>query len=153
MNRSSFTGLAVLAPTVLGGLYWKGANARGAAASIVVGEALVALFYFNVIRVPAVQPVVPVVAAAVIVFAAVSLFYPSAGGNPQIAVAAGRGRLWRAVPFVLANDFWAWGRTPIVMLGLPLWVWYSIGLGLALAAAYAVFLRDSDCRNVKGNRG
>jgi len=145
VNRSSFTGLAVLAPTVLGGLYWKGANARGAAASILVGETLVALFYFNLIRLPAVQPVVPVVAAAAAVFVAVSLLFPSTAGSPQIVAPLGKGSIWKAAPFVLlfvlANDFWAWGRSPIVFQGLPLWIWYSIGLGFALALSYAVFLR------------
>jgi hypothetical protein len=125
-------------------LYWKGANARGAAASILVGETLVALFYFDVIRLPGIQPVVPAVAASAAAFVAVSLLFPSAGGSPQIVVPPGRGSVWKAIPFVLlfvlANDFWAWNRTPVVLLGLPLWTWYSIGLGFALAAAFAVFL-------------
>jgi SSS family solute:Na+ symporter len=148
VNRSSFTGLAALAPAVLGGLYWKKANARGAAASILVGEALVALFYFNVVRLPGIQPVVPVVAAAAAALALVSLAFPSRGGNPQLAVPPRTGRAWHAAPFailfILANDFWAWGRAPVVLLGLPLWVWYSIVLGFALALAYALVLRTGE---------
>jgi SSS family solute:Na+ symporter len=145
MNRSSFTGLAVLAPTVIGGLYWRRASWQGAVASIAVGEALVALSYFGVIRLRGIQPVVPAVAAAGVAFVVVSLLLPSAAGRPAIAEKPARRALAVAIPFVLlfilANDFWAWGRAPVVLLGIPLWTWYSIVLGVALAAAYAVFLR------------
>jgi len=148
MNRSSFTGLAVLAPTVIGGLYWRKANVRGAAASIIAGEALVFLFYFNVLRVPGIQPVVPAVAAAALVFIAVSLFFPGRGGNTALVLPAGKGSLLRALPFavlfLLANDFWAWGKAPRFFLGLPLWVWYSIGLGVLLSVAYLLLLRPRD---------
>lgn len=147
INRSSFTGLAVLAPTVLGGLYWRRASWQGAAASIVAGEALVALFYFDVIRVAGIQPVVPAVAAAAAVFVAGSLLFPSTAGRPDVVERVPRRSLVKAVPFVvlfiLANDFWAWGRVPVVLLGIPVWTWYSIALGLALAVAYAVFLPPS----------
>jgi SSS family solute:Na+ symporter len=144
MNRSSFTGLAVLAPSVLGGLYWRRASAYGAAASVLVGEALVFLFYFNVLRVPGLQPVVPAVIAAAIVFVLVSLAAPSRRGNPDIAARIPRRTWLLALPFallfLLSNDLWAWGRTPVFVLGLPLWVWYSIGLCVLLSIAYALVL-------------
>jgi SSS family solute:Na+ symporter len=144
MNRSSFTGLAVLAPSVLGGLYWRRASAYGAAASVLVGEALVFLFYFDVLSVPGLQPVVPAVAAAAAVFVLVSLAAPSRRGNPDIAAPIGRRAWLLALPFallfLLANDFWAWGRTPVLVLGLPIWVWYSIGLCALLSLAYALVL-------------
>jgi solute:Na+ symporter, SSS family len=145
MNRSSFTGLAVLAPTVIGGLYWRRASWQGAVASIAVGEALVALSYFGVIRLRGIQPVVPAVAAAGVAFVVVSTLLPPTAGSPPIPGNPPRRSLAVAIPFVLlfilANDFWAWGRAPVVLLGIPLWTWYSIVLGVALAAAYAVFLR------------
>jgi SSS family solute:Na+ symporter len=144
MNRSSFTGLAVLAPTVLGGLYWRRANVYGATASIISGEALVFLFYFNVLRLPGIQPVVPAVVASSAVFVAVSLLFPSGAGDPGIVQPIGRRTALLALPFaalfLLANDFWAWGRTPVLLLGLPLWVWYSIALGLALCLAFFLLL-------------
>jgi hypothetical protein len=144
MNRSSFTGLAVLAPSVLGGLYWRRASAYGAAASVLVGEALVFLFYFNVLRVPGIQPVVPSVIAAAIVFVLVSLAAPSRRGNPDIAARIPRRTWFLALPFallfLLSNDFWAWGRRPVFVLGLPLWVWYSIGLCVLLSLAYVLVL-------------
>jgi len=100
-------------------------------------------------------------AAAAVVLAAVSLLFPAGGGNPQIAVSPRTGRAWHALPFavlfILANDFWAWGRTPVILLGLPLWVWYSIVLGFALALAYALVLRTGEGpaplrRRTKGTR-
>ena len=42
--------------------------------------------------------------------------------------------------FLLGFDFWAWGRTPRLAAGLPLWVWYYVGLGLLLSACFKVFL-------------
>jgi len=145
MNKSSFTGLAVLAPAVIGGLYWRRASVRGATASIVAGEALVLLFYFKVLHLPGIQPVVPVVAAAGAVFVVGSLLFPGRGGNPEVVQPVGKKAMLLALPFIalflLANDFWAWGRTPVLLLGLPLWVWYAISLGLLLSLAYALVLR------------
>jgi Na+/proline symporter len=149
VNRTSFTGLAVLAPVVLGGLYWPRANRYGALAGILAGEALTVLSFFRVVQVPGVLPVIPVLAVTSVVFAVVSLVTRSPGENAGLAAqpepAAGRGRLLPAVLvfaglFVLANDFWAWNRRPVLWAGLPLWVWYYILLGVLLAGAYALLL-------------
>ncbi|MBN1837277.1 MAG: sodium:solute symporter family protein, partial [Spirochaetales bacterium] len=72
INRTTFNGLAVLAPTVIGGLYWRRANRFGAAASILVGEVLVAAFYFGWLRAPGVLPVVPILGATAAAFVVVS---------------------------------------------------------------------------------
>ena len=68
MNRTSFTGLAVLAPVVLGGLYWRRANRYGALAGILAGEAMTILAFFRVVQVPGVLPVIPVLAVTTLVF-------------------------------------------------------------------------------------
>jgi SSS family solute:Na+ symporter len=173
VNRTSFTGLAALAPVVLGGLYWKRANRYGALAAILAGEAVTVLSFFRVVRVPGVLPVIPVLAAGAAAFAAVSLLTSSPRENvglvarpaaqpapgetpngppaaPGLRPRASRGFLLPAVLvfagfFVLANDFWAWNRRPVFLAGLPLWVWYYVVLGLLLAGAYALLLgRDRD---------
>ena len=148
INRTTFNGLAVLAPAVIGGLYWRGANRFGAAASIVVGQALVAAFYFGWLRVPGVLPVVPILAATGLVFVVVSLLtrgVAATGERPELARPVARRSLpWAGVFlvfFVLGIDFWAWERRPVLLAGLPLWVWYFVILGLLLTAAYLVFLR------------
>jgi SSS family solute:Na+ symporter len=149
VNRTSFTGLAVLAPVVLGGLYWRRANRYGALAGILAGEALTVLSFFRVVQVPGVLPVIPVLAVTSLVFAVVSLLTRSPGENAGLAAqpapAVRRGRLLPAILvfaglFVLANDFWAWNRRPVLWAGLPLWVWYYILLGVLLAGAYALML-------------
>ena len=168
INRTSFTGLAVLAPVVVGGLYWKKANSLGALAGILSGEALVVLSFLGIVKTPGVLPVVPALALTIVVFASVSLLTPSAAAvaarpvpasppaRPPADAPAGialvapvrrpSGRGWLpwlvfAAIFFLGNDFWAWGRRPILLAGLPLWVWYYILLGLALSAAYRLLLR------------
>jgi SSS family solute:Na+ symporter len=169
INRTSFTGLAVLAPTVVGGLYWKKANPPGALASILAGEALAVLTFLGIVKTPRVLPVVPVLAVTVALFVTVSLLTQRRAGIAAVSRPASRpttapqaqaprgaalvaeprrpaGRSWLpwlvfAAFFVLGNDFWAWGRKAILLAGLPLWVWYYILLGALLSIAYAVFLR------------
>jgi SSS family solute:Na+ symporter len=144
LTSASFTGLAALAPVVVGGLFWRRAGRRAAIASIAAGETLAAGFALRVLRLPGVLPVVPVLAATVLVFVAGS-FMEGAGGNPGIVARIPRGTGWWAllfaVFFVLGCDFWAWGRKPVLVLGLPLWVLYFGALGFLLAAAIAVCAR------------
>jgi SSS family solute:Na+ symporter len=154
VNRTSFTGLAALAPVVLGGLYWRRANRYGALAGILAGEAITVLSFFRVVQVPGVLPVIPVLAAGTVAFVVVSLLTQSPREeNTELVArvspaATGGGRFRHLVPaalvfagfFALANDFWAWHRRPVFLAGLPLWVWYYILLGILLAGAYALLL-------------
>ena len=144
VSRTSFNGFAVLAPAVLGGLYWKRANRYGAAASIVVGELLVAAAALGLLPVRGTLPVVPILAAAALVFVAASLLTRApAGGTELVSPVTARGLL-RGVPFLvlfaLACDFWAWGRSPRLVAGLPLWVWYFALLGVALSVSFRFLL-------------
>jgi SSS family solute:Na+ symporter len=150
VNRTSFTGLAALGPVVLGGLYWRRANRYGALAGILAGEAVTVLSYFRIVQVPGLLPVIPVLAVGSAAFVAVSLLTHGPGENPELAAlpAAGKAPRGRLLPaalvfagfFVLANDFWAWNRPPVLWAGLPLWVWYYILLGILLSGAYALLL-------------
>jgi SSS family solute:Na+ symporter len=144
ISKTTFNGLAVLAPTVIGGLYWKRANRYAAAASIVVGEALVLAFYFKVLNVPAVLPVIPILAATAVVFVVVSLLSRAPQNNTAVVSPIHPGIWpWAAVfglLFILGNDFWAWKRQPVLLYGLPLWVWYYIGLGVVLSFSYRAFV-------------
>ncbi|MCX7031492.1 MAG: hypothetical protein NTU62_15420, partial [Spirochaetes bacterium] len=81
----------------------------------------------------------------VLVFVIGSLFGSGREGNGAIVarVPRGTGR-WAALFaafFVLGCDFWAWGRRPVLVLGLPLWVLYYGALGLLLALAIAACAR------------
>lgn len=145
INKTSFTGLAVLAPTVVGGLFWKRANRWGAAASIAAGELTVLLSGLGIVRTPGLLPVIPALAVAAVVFVLVSLLTRSSGEAPELVFPTRVRPAWVALVFValfvLANDYWAWGRTPIRLAGVPLWVWYYALLGVLLAVSYAILLR------------
>jgi SSS family solute:Na+ symporter len=157
ISKTTFNGLAVLAPTVIGGLYWRRANRYAAAASILIGEGLVMAFYFKLLSAPGILPVVPILAATTVVFIGVSLLSTAPGENTGI-VAPVRPGIWPWVLvfaglFILGNDFWAWNRQPMFVIGLPLWVWYYVGLGVVLSLVYRVFvLREAKGREPKGPR-
>ena len=149
----TFTGLAVLFPTLLGGLYWRHATASGAILSIIVGEIMVALYALGWLPTLGFLPVVPIVAVTSAVFVFVSLL--SSRGVSE------RGpRALRSIPskkptrkmiyamasflilFLLGIDWWAWGSATPLILGFPWWVWYFCGLNGILVAAMAAFLKD-----------
>jgi SSS family solute:Na+ symporter len=131
----SFTGLAVLFPTVVAALYWKRTTTTGAIASILVGEGLVAGYHFKVDFLPTfgTLPVVPIVVAATLVLIVVSLLVRPRRQPKQRVVfrldrrAWGWGAAFLAL-FVAANDFWAWGDNRLGPAGFPWWVWLFIGL-------------------------
>ena len=155
INRTTFNGLAVLAPVVLGGLYWRRATPAGAVASIAAGEVLVVLFYFEVISIPGILPVIPIVVFSTIVFYVISTlttrkatvpesFFPQTKQRPPMA--------WILVftGFLIAgNDFWNWRRVPRFAAGLPMWVWYYILLGVALSIAFYLFIRSRETRGIR----
>jgi SSS family solute:Na+ symporter len=149
INRTSFYGFAALAPAVVGGLYWKRATREGALASILAGEAVVVLSYFDILKWPGVLPVIPVLIASIVSFAGVSLLTREKGEEGIVAPVPRAAWAWAAlfaVLFILSNDFWAWGRTPILVLGLPLWVLYSMALGVLLSLAFAAHARWAGAR-------
>ncbi len=148
IRQTTFNGLSVLAPTVLGGLYWKKANKNGAALSIIFGEAMVVGYYFNLIHLPGILPVVPIMIVTAAVFMATSLLTSSIDENMSIVFGIKKISL-KWVPvfiilFVLGNDFWAWGREPVMIAGLPLWIWYYFGLGMLLSLAFSLFIRSTE---------
>jgi len=141
LTSVSFTGFAVLAPIVIGALYWRRAGHRAAIASIAAGEAVAAASALRLLRFPGVLPVIPVLAVSAFVFVVGSLLENDTTANRQVAARPPRGTArWAvlfALLFALGCDFWAWGRRPVLILGLPLWVLYFGFLGLVLALAIA----------------
>ncbi len=146
LTKTSFNGYSVLAPAVIGGLYWKRANRYGAALSIIIGEAMVFGYYFKLINTPGILPVVPIMAVTGAVFILISLFTSQENENTDIVFKIGKSSLkWIPVfviLFILGNDFWAWGRKPVILAGLPLWVWYYFGLGILLSVSYKLFFKS-----------
>ena len=143
ISQTTFNGLAVLAPAVLGGLYWKKANRYGAAASIIAGETMVVLYYRGLVSTPSIHPIITILAITGAVFIAVSIFTRSDHDNSEIVFKVNpKALMWAPLfilLFILGNDFWAWGKSPTILMGLPLWVWYYIVLGVVLSVSYKLF--------------
>jgi SSS family solute:Na+ symporter len=150
ISKTTFNGLAVLAPAVIGGLYWRGANRHGAIASIIAGEAMVLAYYLEVIHTEFILPVVPIVSVSGAVLVLVSLTTSSGGENHSVVFGLERSALpWIpvfAALFILGNDFWNWGRRPYIIGGLPLWVWYFFGLGVLLSAVFWLYFNRKKAR-------
>jgi len=155
ISKTTFNGLAVLAPAVIAGLYWKRANKYGATASILIGEAMVFGFYYGSLTTKGILPVIPIVCAAAAVLVIVSLCTTSRDENRDIVFNINRRALsWIplfALLFILGNDFWNWGRRPLLLGGLPLWVWYFFGLGIILSLAFKLFLDRMEVQNLQDN--
>lgn len=142
INKTSFNGLAVLAPTVIGGLYWRRGNRYGALSSIATGELMVVLFYFDVLSTPQLLPVIPIMLASFTVYAAVSLLTRAAENINLVFPLQRRNLAWAGIFglfFLLGNDFWNWNQSQALLLGLPGWIWYFILLGVLLSGAFALF--------------
>jgi len=149
----TFTGLAVLFPTLVAGLYWPRATALGAGLSILIGETMVVLYALGWLPTLGFLPVVPVLLVTSVVIIVVSLLQrgrPSAepelpgsiGGRPIGRKKAVTGGAVFAVLFLLGIDYWSWGSATPLILGFPWWLWYFVGLNGLLIVAMALFLRD-----------
>jgi SSS family solute:Na+ symporter len=138
----TFTGLAVLFPTVIFGLYFKRVFHLSAIFSIVCGEGALICFYFKLFTAKSFLPVIWVMLITFSVYLITHI-----------------GMLWREkelyfhIPewlysryvwllggiFLLAMDFWAWGKAEPIILGIPLWAGYFIFLS-ALQTIIMIYL-------------
>ncbi len=141
----TFTGLAVLFPTVIFGLYLKRVFAVCAIASILAGEAAVVLFYFKLIPT---GPFLAVIWVMLITFG--------------IYISAHMLMLWRekalvfnwpqwlfngyfyffAAIFILAMDFWAWGKVQPLLWGIPVWIFYFVTLSAIQSIGMVHLIRN-----------
>jgi len=142
----TFTGLAVLFPTVFFGLYFKRVFASAAIASIVVGQTLVLLFYFKLVSPGGFLPVVWVMLA---VFGAYLIVHLVASDRNRLPVFSQPAWLTNkyififAAIFILGMDFWAWGTTGPTIMGLPIWLFYFVLLSLLQTGAMIWLVRSS----------
>jgi SSS family solute:Na+ symporter len=140
----TFTGLAVLFPTVVFGLYCRRVFAAAAVASIAAGEVLLVVFYFRWLSPRPFLPVVWVMLAAFVVYLAVHGWLL----QRENALALGRPR-WMGNPyfwvfaaiFALAMDFWAWGATGPTFMGLPVWMGYFVLLSAVQTVGMVLLVR------------
>ena len=138
----TFTGLAVLFPTVIFGLYFKRVYALPAVLSILCGEAAVLVFYMKWLSPGVFLPVMWVMAIAFSAYLIVHLVLriKDGGLEPQLpAWLTSRYTYLLGGIFIAGIDVWAWGKVQPVILGLPGWLWYFVGLS-ALQVAVMAFL-------------
>ncbi|MCD6599531.1 MAG: sodium:solute symporter family protein [Dehalococcoidia bacterium] len=123
----TFSGLAVLFPTVLFGLYFKRVYSLAAILSIVWGESTLLMFYLGLFSAGVFLPVIwvmIVVFSVYLITHAVMLWRegllafqaPKWLHNPYLYMMAGI--------FIMAMDFWNWGNIQPVFIGIPAWVWF-----------------------------
>ncbi len=148
----TFTGLAVLFPTVLATLYWRNATAKGAIASIVVGQVLVVLYYFELLPRMGMLPVIPILVITTTVLIVVSLLTNDKGkseylqslkelpGKRSRRTSIGWAAFFLGLLF-LSIDFWAWDQGSPTFFGFPSWIWYFLGLNILLVIGYYLFTR------------
>ena len=138
----TFTGLAVLFPTVLFGLYLKRVYAAAAVTSIVLGEGLMLLFYFKIIQAGGVLPVVWVMLVSFGTYIIIHVWRSQQEGHLKMTTPAwltNRYVYYFSGLFVLGMDFWAWDNSQPLIFGVPVWIFYFVLLS-ALQMCGMVFL-------------
>jgi SSS family solute:Na+ symporter len=127
----TFTGLAVLFPTVIFGLYFRRIYALSAIVSILSGESLVLVFYLKWMSPGGFLPVVWVMLLAFASYLGVHALLALKEGQPVMGIPQWLRNQYTyllSAVFLLAIDVWAWGAIAPVFLGMPAWIWYFIGL-------------------------
>jgi len=141
----AFTGLAVLFPTVFFGLYWQRVHAKAAIFSILGGESALVVFHLKWASPGAFLPVVWVMLITFGVYLVVHGMITARRAGLRFEMPGSwlkdRYVLMQVAIFVLAMDFWAWGRIHPVWGGLPLWVGYFVLLSGLQTAAMAYMVR------------
>ena len=140
LGVTAFTGLAVLFPSVLFGLYLRQPRSSAALASIVVGEAIVVASHLGVLPAHGFLSAIPVMIGSTVVYLTVHFATGPAGlpvfNRRQVLFTLGFGGI-----FLLAQDYWRWEVTGALVLGLPAWCWYFVGLSAAQMMLTARMLR------------
>ena len=145
----TFTGLAVLFPTVIFGLYFRSRFAPAAIISILSGEAVLIAFYLGWLPNGGFLPVVWVLLTA---FGTYLLAHGYLSWRAHTLVFCRPA--WLRSPFtvllgsifLLSIDYWSWGRTYPLWGGIPFWIWYFVGLSALQTAVMAVMVRRENRR-------
>ena len=142
LATKTFTGLAVLFPTIIATLTWKRTRAGAAIVSILVGEGLVVASHFGLLPTLGTLPVVPIVILTALVLILGTLILPHQPKQPTTWAPRTLSRraivgwsLAFAALFFVAHDVWSWGDGRLSWLGFPWWVWFFAGLCVATSIA------------------
>ena len=135
-----FTGLAVLFPTVLFGLYLKNPRPAPALASILLGEALVLGYIFKLLPSFGFLPAVPVIITSIVVYLLVHLV------SGPMGLPSFKPKDWGylagfVVIFAASMDVWNWNRVGDMWLAWPVWAWYFVLLSIAQTGLMLFWVR------------
>ena len=142
----TFTGLAVLFPTVIFGLYLKRVYPLPAILSILTGESLMLLFYLNRLTPGPFLPVVWVMCGTFLIYVSTHLMLLGRAGRLHLYVpkwATNRYVYWMVALFILGMDFWAWDRIKPLFLGIPGWIGFFVFLSALQTIGMAHMLRST----------
>lgn len=151
----TFTGLAVLFPTVIFGLYFKRLHALPAVLSILIGEAAVLAFYMKWLSPGGFLPVVWVMATSFSVYLIAHLLLSLRDGALHLRLprwVTSRFTYLLGGIFVLGIDVWSWGKVQPVIFGLPGWLWYFVGLSCLQVVVMRFLVRDEISEPALGDR-
>ncbi len=138
----TFTGLAVLFPTVIFGLYLKRVHPLAAAASILAGEALLVAFHFHWLPRGAFLPVVWIMLVTFTLYLAIHLAMEGRAFAPPAWLRNPYGWMLAGI-FLLSIDFWAWQRIGPTVLGMPAWIGYFVMLSALQTAVMFAWVRTT----------
>ncbi len=142
----TFSGLAVLFPTVIFGLYFKRAYPLAAILSIFGGEGVLIGFYIKLLATNTFLPVIWVMMVTFVVYLTTHgiLLWREKALRISLPQWLSDRYVWIFLGiFLLALDFWAWGKTEPLFWGIPLWVGYFVVLS-ALQTIVMVYLVRRD---------
>jgi len=143
----TFTGLAVLFPTVIFGLYFKRVYPLAAILSIICGEGALVGFYSKLLSTNTFLPVIWVMVTTFTVYLgthaimlwrekSLQIYLPQWIYNRYVWILMG--------VFILAMDFWAWNKIGMLFWGIPLWIGYFVVLSTLQTIAMVYLVRKDD---------
>ncbi|MBT8365534.1 MAG: sodium:solute symporter family protein [Deltaproteobacteria bacterium] len=147
----TFTGLAVLFPTVIFGLYFKRVFASAAVLSILCGEGTLIAFYFKWISSAAFLPVIWVMLVTFAVYLIVHTLQSWKEDRLEFNVPEWTTNiyfwLFTAI-FVLAMDFWAWNKIGPTIMGIPIWVGHFVILSALQSIVMMYLIRKENATSL-----
>lgn len=144
--KQTFTGLAVLFPVVIFGLYEQMRSVKAAWASMIIGEGLVVLYYFKLLPAFGFLPVVPIMLVTFVVYILAAL----GDKHPGLVIPGFLKNFYFyafLAVFILAMDFWRWHATPRLILGFPDWLIYFVALSALQTGLTWMLIKRKKGRN------
>ena len=109
-------------------MYLKRLSSSAAIVSILAGQGVLLAYSVGWLTAQGYLPALPVIAASSFGYLLVHLLRGYRFELPRLDLRVLWPGLALAGVFLLAMDFWNWGKSGPLWLGLPYWIWYSVGL-------------------------